>query len=93
MAICVIGRAKWETEWRLSASGSGSGGGKAGVGSGRGSGRGIWDLTPEEVESGGMRAVLRCPVGWSGDHRIVSLKGFWTPTLSTLQLFTCSIGE
>ena len=30
------------------------------------------DMTPDEVESGGMKAVLRVPVGWSGDHRVVS---------------------
>jgi hypothetical protein len=23
------------------------------------------------MERGGMEAVLRCPVGWSGDHRVV----------------------
>jgi len=32
----------------------------------------IWDMTAEEVERKGTRAVLRCPVGWSGDHRVVS---------------------
>ncbi len=24
-----------------------------------------------EVEKGGMEAVVRCPVGWSGDHRVL----------------------
>jgi hypothetical protein len=33
--------------------------------------RGVFDYTPQEVERGGMEAVLRCPVGWSGDHRVV----------------------
>lgn len=28
-------------------------------------------LDREEVERGGTRAVLRCIVGWSGDHRVV----------------------
>lgn len=40
--------------------------------------RGVWDWTPAEVEQGGMEAVLRCPVGWSGDHRVVSPStGLW----------------
>ena len=38
----------------------------------RPTGKKVWDLTPEEVRDGGMEAVLRCPVGWSGDHRVVS---------------------
>lgn len=54
VAICAVGRAKWEMEWK------------------NGSGKGIMDMMPEEVESGGMKAVLRVPVGWSGDHRVVS---------------------
>jgi 2-oxoisovalerate dehydrogenase E2 component (dihydrolipoyl transacylase) len=29
-------------------------------------------VDPVEVEQGGTRAVLRCSVGWSGDHRVVS---------------------
>jgi len=32
----------------------------------------VWDYTPEEVVSGGVEGVLRCSVGWSGDHRVVS---------------------
>ena len=28
-------------------------------------------VQPGDVEKAGMRAVLRCPVGWSGDHRAV----------------------
>jgi 2-oxoisovalerate dehydrogenase E2 component (dihydrolipoyl transacylase) len=27
--------------------------------------------SPEEVREGGLEAVLRVPVGWSGDHRVV----------------------
>ncbi|KAI9633188.1 putative tricarboxylic acid cycle-related protein [Dioszegia hungarica] len=53
VAICAVGRAKWEMEWK------------------NGSGKGIMDMMPEEVESGGMKAVLRVPVGWSGDHRVL----------------------
>jgi len=52
LAICAVGRAKWEMEWKEREGGM--------------------KMTPEEVEGGGMRAVLRCPVGWSGDHRVVS---------------------
>lgn len=26
---------------------------------------------PEDIEAGGTEAVLRCPVGWSGDHRVL----------------------
>ena len=52
LAICAVGRAKWEMEWRHADAGL--------------------KTTPEEVEQGGTRAVLRCPVGWSGDHRVVS---------------------
>jgi hypothetical protein len=37
-----------------------------------GKGKKVWDYTPEEIGNGGMEAVLRCPVGWSGDHRVVS---------------------
>jgi len=33
----------------------------------------VWDYTPEEVVSGGVEGVLRCSVGWSGDHRVVGL--------------------
>ena len=29
------------------------------------------DLTPGAVEKKGLRAVLRVPVGWSADHRVV----------------------
>lgn len=36
-------------------------------------GKGVFGWTKDQVEKGGMEAVLRCPVGWSGDHRVVSL--------------------
>ena len=36
-------------------------------------GKRVWDYTPEEVVGGGVEGVLRCSVGWSGDHRVVSL--------------------
>jgi 2-oxoisovalerate dehydrogenase E2 component (dihydrolipoyl transacylase) len=52
LAICAVGRAKWEMEYTMR---------DAGLKASR-----------EDVERGGMRAVLRCPVGWSGDHRVVS---------------------
>ena len=52
LAICAVGRAKWEIEWRHADAGM--------------------KTTSEEVERGGTKAVLRCPVGWSGDHRVVS---------------------
>lgn len=39
----------------------------------RGEGR-VMESTQGEVEAGGTRAVLRAPVGWSGDHRVVSSK-------------------
>jgi 2-oxoisovalerate dehydrogenase E2 component (dihydrolipoyl transacylase) len=36
-----------------------------------GGGKRVWDYTPQEVVDGGMEGVLRCSVGWSGDHRVV----------------------
>lgn len=36
-------------------------------------GKRVWDYTPDEVVGGGVEGVLRCSVGWSGDHRVVSL--------------------
>jgi len=36
-------------------------------------GKRVWDCTPEEVVGSGVEGVLRCSVGWSGDHRVVSL--------------------
>lgn len=53
VAICAVGRARWEVEWK------------------KGKGKGIMDMLPDEVEKGGTEAVLRVPVGWSGDHRVV----------------------
>lgn len=58
VAICAVGRAQWVPEWKAVNRGT--------------QGRGIWDWTASEIEQGGMEAVLRCPVGWSGDHRVVS---------------------
>lgn len=62
VAIAAVGRAEWTMEWVLA----------RGREDGTGKGRGVWGLTPEEVSQGGMRAVLKCHVGWSGDHRVVS---------------------
>lgn len=63
LAICAVGRAKWEVEWVHR---------DAGMKSSR-----------EEVERAGTRAVLRCSVGWSGDHRVVSLHGVILPSRQT----------
>ncbi|ODN73796.1 hypothetical protein L202_07324 [Cryptococcus amylolentus CBS 6039] len=52
LAICAVGRAKWEVEWKAAE-------GKA------------FGKSPEEVAGGGLRAVLRIPVGWSADHRVL----------------------
>jgi len=57
VAICAVGRATWVLEPRINGSGSG---------------KRVWDYTPQEVVDGGTEAVLRCSVGWSGDHRVVS---------------------
>lgn len=38
-----------------------------------GGGKRVWEYTPQEVVEGGMEGVLRCSVGWSGDHRVVCL--------------------
>ncbi len=51
VAICVIGRALWDVEWKLRSAGL--------------------RVDQSEVEKGGSEAVLRCPVGWSGDHRVL----------------------
>lgn len=32
----------------------------------------VFEMDPESVKAGGTKAVLKCPVGWSGDHRVVS---------------------
>jgi 2-oxoisovalerate dehydrogenase E2 component (dihydrolipoyl transacylase) len=55
LAICAVGRAKWEIEWTMRDGGM--------------------KLDPGMVEKAGARAVLRCPVGWSADHRLVSDQG------------------
>jgi 2-oxoisovalerate dehydrogenase E2 component (dihydrolipoyl transacylase) len=52
VAICAVGRARWEVEWK------------------KGTERPM-TRSPEEVGQGGLEAVLRVPVGWSGDHRVV----------------------
>lgn len=53
MAICAVGRARWEVEWKVA-----------------GNKRAL-DFTPQDVVAAGQEAVLRVPVGWSGDHRVV----------------------
>lgn len=55
LAIAAVGRAAWETEWVLRDGGA----------------RGVWNLDPSEVERAGTKAVLKCPVAWSGDHRVL----------------------
>lgn len=57
LAIAAVGRAAWEVEWALR-------NGSAGPSS-------VWNLDPGQVEAGGTRAVLKCPVSWSGDHRVL----------------------
>ncbi|WVQ82907.1 hypothetical protein IAT38_005043 [Cryptococcus sp. DSM 104549] len=52
LAICAVGRAKWEVEW-AAADGK------------------TFELDEETVKRGGTRAVLRAPVGWSADHRVL----------------------
>lgn len=49
----------------------------------------IMDMMPEEVERGGTGAVLRCPVGWSGDHRIVSIYLLDDGALSAISCHSC----
>ncbi|OCF60136.1 hypothetical protein L486_02816 [Kwoniella mangroviensis CBS 10435] len=58
LAICAVGKAKWDMEWDL-AYGDES------------KGKSVWEMDESMVERGGTRAVLRVPVGWSGDHRIL----------------------
>lgn len=53
LAICAVGKARWEVEWKKGKSKT-------------------MDWLPEDIEAGGTEAVLKCPVGWSGDHRVVS---------------------
>ncbi|WVF66562.1 hypothetical protein IAT40_001302 [Kwoniella sp. CBS 6097] len=64
LAICAVGRAAWEMEWVA----------RDGLRSMRGSegrGKNVWELDEGTVEKSGVRAVLRAPVGWSGDHRVL----------------------
>ncbi|OXH41615.1 2-oxoisovalerate dehydrogenase E2 component (dihydrolipoyl transacylase) [Cryptococcus neoformans] len=53
LAICAVGRAKWEVEWVKREGGK------------------VFDLGVEDVKSAGLKAVLRVPVGWSADHRVL----------------------
>ncbi|XAO22468.1 hypothetical protein I312_101239 [Cryptococcus bacillisporus CA1280] len=53
LAICAVGRAKWEVEWVKKEGGK------------------VFDLGEEDVKSAGLKAVLRVPVGWSADHRVL----------------------
>ncbi|KAK8844770.1 hypothetical protein IAR55_006620 [Kwoniella newhampshirensis] len=52
LAICAVGRAKWEMEWATC-------------------GTSVFDLNDDEVKKQGTKAVLRAPVGWSADHRVL----------------------
>ncbi|KLT41769.1 CoA-dependent acyltransferase [Cutaneotrichosporon oleaginosum] len=58
LAIAAVGRAAWEIEWVLR-NGNGP------------SPSSVWNLEPTQVEGAGTRAVLKCPVSWSGDHRVL----------------------
>ncbi|BEI83514.1 hypothetical protein CcaverHIS002_0401180 [Cutaneotrichosporon cavernicola] len=58
LAIAAVGRAAWQVEWALR-NGNGP------------SPSSVWNLDPSQVEAGGTRAVLKCPVSWSGDHRVL----------------------
>ncbi|WWC97549.1 hypothetical protein V866_004433 [Kwoniella sp. B9012] len=58
LAICAVGRAKWDMEWDLAHGDEFRG-------------KSVWEMDESMVERGGTRAVLRVPVGWSGDHRIL----------------------
>lgn len=57
LAIAAVGRAAWEVEYALRDGAKGAGG--------------VWGVDPSIVEKAGTRAVLRAPVGWSGDHRVL----------------------
>lgn len=57
VAIAAVGRAAWENE--LVGRNGRNGDGK------------VWDMTPDEVAAMGTRPVLKCNVGWSGDHRVL----------------------
>ncbi|WVQ94174.1 hypothetical protein IAU59_001252 [Kwoniella sp. CBS 9459] len=66
LAICAVGRAAWEMEW-VARNGLKSQNGADGVGKGKS----VWELDAPSVEKAGTRAVLKAPVGWSGDHRVL----------------------
>lgn len=57
VAIAAVGRAAWENE--LVARNGRNGDGK------------VWDMTLDEVAGMGTKPVLKCNVGWSGDHRVL----------------------
>lgn len=64
LAIAAVGRAAWEMEWALRGGDKTRGKDQFGL-------SGVWGVEPGQVEKAGPRAVLRCPVGWSGDHRVL----------------------
>ncbi|WWC90177.1 uncharacterized protein L201_005110 [Kwoniella dendrophila CBS 6074] len=58
LAICAVGKAKWELELNLS---------KGDINNGKS----IWELNENEVIKGGWKSKLKVNVGWSGDHRVL----------------------
>ncbi|WWC67320.1 uncharacterized protein I206_101228 [Kwoniella pini CBS 10737] len=58
VAICAIGRANWQIEWNL----------KNGI---KEENKSIWEFNENQIQNGGTKAVLKVPVSWSGDHRIL----------------------
>lgn len=46
----------------------------------------VFDLGEEDVKSAGLKAVLRVPVGWSADHRVVSFVLSKVVCIETYQL-------
>lgn len=66
VAICAVGRARWEVEWKVAGN------------------KRAMDFTPQDVVAAGQEAVLRVPVGWSGDHRVVSLSHLLLVTWLTM---------
>ncbi|OCF34848.1 hypothetical protein I316_03393 [Kwoniella heveanensis BCC8398] len=71
LAICAVGRAAWEMEW-VARDGLRHQNDHGGRGD-EVKGKNVWELDEGTVEKSGAKAVLRAPVGWSGDHRVVSL--------------------
>lgn len=57
VAIAAVGRAAWENELVLR--------------NGKNNDGRVWDLSPADVAAAGTRPVLKCNVGWSGDHRVL----------------------